>query len=177
MKDEAGTGVRALATARLVLEPQVEGHAAEMFDALGDPAIYEFENEPPESLEWLRERFRKLDSRRSADGKECWLNWVVRVPGERAMGYVQATVYPGGWADIAYVFSSPHWGQGYAGEAVAAMMDELAASCGVTRFEAVYKSANVRSRRLLDRLGFVEPRDGREIDADESRRVRELGRG
>ncbi len=174
--DEGKTGVRALATPRLALEPLVAGHAAEMFEALADPAIYAFENEPPESLEWLRERYRKLESRRSADGTQQWLNWIVRVPGERAMGYVQATVYPGGWADVAYVFSSAWWGKGYASEAVAAMMEELAASCGVSRFEAVYKSANLRSRRLLDRLGFVEPRDEREIEPDESRRVRGVAR-
>jgi len=169
--------LRSLATPRLVLEPLVAGHAAEMFDMLADPAIYEFENAPPESVEWLRERYRKLESRRSGDGREAWLNWVVRVPGERAMGFVQATVHPEGWADIAYVFASAHWGRGYAGEAVAAMMDELASSFGVTRCEAVYKSANGRSRRLLDRLGFAEPRDKREIEPDESRRVRDLAKG
>jgi len=164
--------MRTLSTRRLVLEPQVVGHAEEMFDALGDPAIYEFENEPPESLDWLRERFRKLESRRSADGSEFWLNWVVRLPGERAMGFVQATVYAGGWADVAYVFSSAHWGKGYASEAVEEMLEELAATWGVTRYEAVYKTANVRSRRLLDRLGFTRPLDAREIEPDESRRVR-----
>lgn len=164
--------MRTLLTRRLVLEPQVAGHAEEMFAVLRDPAIYEFENEPPESLEWLRERFRRLESRRSADGKEFWLNWVVRVPGERAMGYVQATVHPGGWADVAYVFSSAHWGKGYASEAVEAMMEELAVRWGVARCEAVYKSANTRSRRLLDRLGFTRPLDAREIEPGESRRVR-----
>jgi RimJ/RimL family protein N-acetyltransferase len=164
--------MRTLSTRRLVLEPQVAGHAEEMFAVLRDPALYEFENEPPESLEWLRERFRKLESRRSADGREFWLNWVVRVPGERAMGFVQATVYAGGWADVAYVFSSAHWGRGYASEAVEEVLEELAARWGVTRYEAVYKTANLRSRRLLDRLGFTRPLDAREIGPDESRRVR-----
>jgi RimJ/RimL family protein N-acetyltransferase len=166
--------VRALATDRLVLEPLVAGHAEEMFAALGDPAIYEHENAPPESVEALRDYYRKRESRRSADGREYWLNWVVRLPGERAMGFVQATVHPGGWADIAYVFASAHWGRGFAGEAVEAMARELARSWGVTRCEAVYKTANTRSRRLLDRLGFAAPRDAREIESDESRRVRNL---
>lgn len=163
--------MRRLASARLVLEPLVAGHAAEMYEALSDPAIYEFENEPPESLAWLRGQYEKLESRRSPDGTEYWLNWVVRLPGERAMGFVQATVYRGGWADVAYVFSSAWWGKGYACEAVEAMLAELEATWGVTRCEAVYKTANGRSRRLLDRLGFTHPIDRREIEADESRRV------
>ena len=43
-------------TSRLMLEPQVVAHADEMFVVLSDPAIYEHENEPPASLEWLLER-------------------------------------------------------------------------------------------------------------------------
>jgi hypothetical protein len=50
-------------TSGLRLEPQAATHAAEMFVVLSDPAIYEFENEPPASLEWLRARFTKLESR------------------------------------------------------------------------------------------------------------------
>ena len=163
--------MRTVTSRRLVLEPLVAGHAREMFEVLLDPAIYEFENAPPESLDWLEGYYDKLESRRSADGTEYWLNWVVRLPGERAMGFVQASVYRGGWADVAYVFSSAYWGHGYASEAVEAMMEELAACWGVMRCEAVYKSANARSRRLLDRLGFTQPLDAREIEADESRRV------
>mgnify|MGYP001362402858 CR=1 FL=1 len=163
--------MRPIATARLRLEPLVAGHAGEMFDLLCDPAIYEHENAPPDSLEWLRAYYGRLESRQSADGTEYWLNWVVRLPGERAMGFVQATVYRGGWADVAYVFGSAWWGRGYATEAVEAMMEELAARWGVVRCEAVYKSANARSRRLLDRVGFTRPLDERDIEPDESRRV------
>lgn len=62
--------MRTIATARLALEPQVAAHADEMFVVLADPAIYEHENEPPASVEWLRERYRRLESRRSPDGRE-----------------------------------------------------------------------------------------------------------
>jgi hypothetical protein len=84
--------MRAITAGVLSLEPQTVRHANEMFAVLGDPAIYEFENQPPASLEWLRTRFGKLESRRSADGTEQWLNWVVRIAGGGLIGYVQATV-------------------------------------------------------------------------------------
>jgi hypothetical protein len=48
--------VHILRAGALVLEPQVAAHAAEMFRVLGDPAIYEFENAPPESEAWLARR-------------------------------------------------------------------------------------------------------------------------
>ena len=126
-------------TGSLTLEPQTAAHAEEMFAVLSDPAIYEYENEPPPSLEWLRARFTQLESRRSANGQERWLNWVIRLPTSKLVGYVQATVDPNGRAAIAYELSSAYWGRGLARRAVQAMISEL---------------VNLRSMRLLDRLGF-----------------------
>ena len=142
-------------TRRLVLEPQVAAHAEAMYALLQDPAIYRYENEPPSSVEWLRERFRRLESRASADGSEQWLNWVVRLHDADIVGYVQATVSDASPAAIAYVFASAWWGRGYASEAVAAMMEELVASYGARDFSAVLKRDNQRSIRLLERLGFA----------------------
>ena len=146
--------MRIVQGAAITLEPQRESHAGEMFAVLGDPAIYEYENEPPRSLEWLRERYRKLESRRSPDGTQQWLNWVIRVPPSQLIGYVQATVYPDGRGAIAYELGSAWWGRGLARQAVEAMIGELAARHGVRELTAVFKRDNHRSRRLLERLGF-----------------------
>lgn len=147
--------IRVIETGRCRLEPQVVAHAEPMFAVLSDPAIYEYENEPPPSLEWLRERFARLETRRSPDGTEAWLNWVVRLPTSELIGYVQATVRPDGNAAIAYELASAFWGRGLGREAVQAMIDELAASYGVGSLTAVLKRENFRSRRLLERLGFT----------------------
>jgi len=148
--------MRTVPTPRLTLEPQVASHADEMFSVLTDAALYEYENAPPPSPAWLRERFTKLESRRSGDGREQWLNWVARRRDDgRAAGFVQATVAPGGTAAVAYVLGSAHWGQGLAQEALRAMADELVASHGVHTVHALLKRANLRSLRLLLRLGFA----------------------
>lgn len=149
-------------TPRVVLEPLVVAHADAMFELLRDPAIYAYENAPPPSLAGLRQRYALLATRRSPDGTEQWLNWVVRLRDEAApdaspgacIGYVQATLYPGGDAAVAYVFGSAWWGRGLASEAVAAMLDALARDYAVRHLYAVYKAANGRSQRLLVRLGF-----------------------
>ena len=146
--------LRSIATARLTLEPQVTEHAEEMFALLQDPAIYQYENEPPASIDGLRQRFARLESRTSADGRELWLNWVLRLSTSTLIGYVQATVRTGGCADIAYVLASRYWGRGFAGEAVQAMLDELAGRYDARTVAAVLKRDNVRSIRLLERLGF-----------------------
>ena len=147
--------MRVITTAGLTLEPQTRTHAEEMFVVLSDPAIYEYERQPPESLEWLRERFTKLESRRSADGTEQWLNWVIRLPSSQLAGYVQATVHADGRAAIAYELSSGYWGRGLAQQAVQAMLTELGSHYRVSRVTAVLKHDNKRSRRLLERLGFA----------------------
>ena len=147
--------MRALQTPRLVLEPQTEAHAGEMYAVLTDPAIYEFENEAPASVEVLRERYRKLETGRSPDGTQLWLNWVVRLRGDgQAIGYVQATVLADAQALIAYEFGSAWWGRGLAHEATAAAIEELRRQYGVRAVGAVFKKLNQRSRRLLARLGL-----------------------
>ena len=146
--------MRTIRAERLVLEPQTVSHADEMFEVLSDPAIYQYENAAPRSLEWLRERFGKLETRRSADGTEHWLNWVIRIPTSELIGYVQATVHPDGRAAIAYELASRFWGRGFAQEAVRAMVSALKEDYGVRRLSAVFKRRNHRSQRLLERLGF-----------------------
>jgi len=171
--------MRPLETTRLILEPQLASHATEMFVVLGDPAIYEFENEPPRSLGWLRDRFTKLESRRSGDGRQHWLNWVVRLRGAGLIGYVQATVLPDARAMIAYELNSAHWGHGLGHEAVAAMIDELVAKYEVHTVAAVFKGRNHRSRRLLQRLGMVpgtpEQCAAFEAEPDEDLMLRDVG--
>jgi [ribosomal protein S5]-alanine N-acetyltransferase len=167
--------MRRIVTAALTLEPLLATHAEAMFVVLCDPAIYEFENAPPRSREWLRERYVKLESRRSPDGRERWLNRVVRLPTHDSsvlIGYVQATVREDGSALIAYEFESAHWGRGLASMDVVAMIDELAAEYQTQQLRAVWKRANHRSMHLLERLDFALASSGERVthgaDADES---------
>jgi len=146
--------VRVIETGSLTLEPQTAAHAEEMFAVLSDPAIYEYENQPPPSLEWLSARFAKLESRLSANGLEQWLNWVIRLPTSELIGYVQATVHPNERAAIAYELSSAYWGRGLARQAVQAVISELVEHYRIHSFSSVLKRENFRSMRLLERLGF-----------------------
>jgi ribosomal-protein-alanine N-acetyltransferase len=158
-------------TRDLTLEPQTAAHAEEMFAVLSDPAIYEYKNKAPQSIEWLRARFARLESRLSADGQEQWLNWVIRLRTAQLIGYVQATVSPNDRAAIAYEFSSAYWGRGLAFQAAQAMLAELAEHYQVRSFRAVLKRRNLRSVRLLERLGFSAASDEQharqQIETDE----------
>jgi RimJ/RimL family protein N-acetyltransferase len=147
--------MRALVTDICVLEPQIEVHAASMFPVLSDRAIYEFEGQPPPSVEALAAGYRRKESRRSPDGSEVWLNWVVRLPGGEFTGYVQATVLQDGYAYVGYEFASRYWRRGVATAALRAVLQELANEYHVRQAVAVLKKANYRSLGLLHKLGFV----------------------
>ena len=55
--------------------------------------------------------------------------------------------------NLGFYFFSPFWGQGYASEAAAAAVSELAAR-GVHRFVATVTVGNGASARVLRKLGF-----------------------
>ena len=152
----------------LLLEPQSTAHAAEMFEVLSDPAIYEFENSPPESPGWLERRFAQLESRVSPNGQEQWLNWVIRLPTGALAGYVQASVAPDHTAFVAYELGSRFWRKGIGSAAVSAMLAELAGTYAVRTFVATLKARNYRSAALLKSLGFEPgaPPGAREIPAE-----------
>ena len=167
MEDASKQPCAIIESPRLTLEPLVAAHADEMFEVLSDPAIYEFENQPPESVEWLRDRYQRLEARRSPAGDAIWLNWVIRLRDAQLIGYVQATVLPTSRAGIAYELASKYWRRGYGLEATTAMLAELEVRYAVREFTAVLKRANYRSHGLLTRLGFSLALDAGSIEPDE----------
>ncbi|MEV6204976.1 GNAT family N-acetyltransferase [Streptomyces sp. NPDC051771] len=109
---------------RLELVPLEVGHAEEMADVLGDPALHAFIGGEPESLEELRARYVRWEGG-SPDPGTLWCNWVIRSREEgRLVGTVQATV-GGGRAEVAWVVGSPWQGRGYAAEAARALVGWL----------------------------------------------------
>ena len=156
----------ALATPTLTLEPLTAAHAEELFAPLSDPAMYEFlPQDPPVSLDALRDRYRRLETRRSANGQELWLNWVVRPHGSAAAGLVQATCKKAADALIAYEVFAPHQRRGIATEAVQAMLKHLRQAVGTQTARALVDTRNTRSIRLLERLGFARVKFIKDADA------------
>ena len=115
-----------ITTPRLELEPLLPAHASALYPILADISLYEFTGgSPPFSETALAELYTRRLSRRSPDGKELWLNWLIRTrdPGI-AIGYVQATVSPA-HAQVAWVVGAQWQGRGYASEAAQALVGWL----------------------------------------------------
>jgi RimJ/RimL family protein N-acetyltransferase len=57
-------------------------------------------------------------------------------------------------AEIGYCLRSAHWGQGYMGEALSALIDHAFGALKLRRLEADVDPNNASSLRILDRMGF-----------------------
>ena len=139
---------------RLELIPVTGHHAEQMFCVLSDQELYRFTGgEPPASLEAVRRWFTALETRKSPDGLEQWLTWIVRLADTKVcIGYVQATVKDG-QADIAWLIGTEWQGRGLAKEAVLLMRDLLAAN-SIHRLEAHIHPEHVASQRVARCAGL-----------------------
>ena len=57
-------------------------------------------------------------------------------------------------AELGYCLKSRHWGQGFMGEALRALIDHSFAALKLRRLEADVDPDNASSLRILDRMGF-----------------------
>ena len=137
------------------MEERRVAHASELFEVLKDVRLYEFLDEhPPVSVQELAKKLARSESRMSPDGKQRWLNWVVRTESGAICGYVQATVEETKDTNVAFVFGSNHQGKGIATAAVKTVLDLVSTRYDVSRFFILSEASNARSVKLAQRLGF-----------------------
>jgi ribosomal-protein-alanine N-acetyltransferase len=101
--------------------------------------------------------------------------WIVELGGE-AIGTV-ATERPAwgmGYAEIGYMLSDTHHGRGYGTRAVALLVDKLFRETKLHRIFALISVENMPSRRLVERLGFINEGQMREHYRIQGRRVDEI---
>ena len=112
--------------ALIKIVPVNRSHAAAMFPILVSRELYRFTGgEPPNSVAEIEKWFTALETRSSQDGSERWLTWIIQlVECSTSIGYVQATISDGK-ADLAWLIGVDWQGQGYATEAIRALVDWL----------------------------------------------------
>ena len=158
-------GIDVIRSVRLDLHPLKEVDADKMVDVLADPRLYDFIGGRPPSLEELRDRYRRLSTGRSADGREEWRNWIVRTREDgRAIGTVQATITDDQRrASIAWVIGVPWQGRGFATEAARALIAWLEAR-GVSSISASIHPDHVASGAVAARAGLLQSDE--EVDGE-----------
>ncbi|QPP10916.1 GNAT family N-acetyltransferase [Streptomyces bathyalis] len=148
-----------MTTLRLRLEPLRPGHAAEAFPVFDDERLHIWIGGSPDSAEQLEARYRRQSAGQSPDGKQGWLNWMLRRQSDqRLVGTVQATLLrPAAGrlaAELAWVIGSQHQGTGYAREAALAMTTWLREQ-GVDTFIAHVHPGHEASAAVARALGLT----------------------
>jgi RimJ/RimL family protein N-acetyltransferase len=138
----------AIVSRRLKLVPLRAADADDLAELLDEQDLREWLGSS--TVEELRARFLRWESRRSPDGQQAWLNWAVRRRGDgQAVGWVQASV-TGDRAEIAYAMLASQRRRGYGAEAVAAMVEWL----GVPVVEAHIAAENEASAAVAAAVGL-----------------------
>ncbi|MEZ0073161.1 broad specificity phosphatase PhoE/RimJ/RimL family protein N-acetyltransferase [Planotetraspora sp. GP83] len=145
-----------IATERIALTPLTMADAADMAEVLGDPELYAFIGGSPPTLPDLRARYSRIATGRSPDGRQEWLNWIIRRRSDgQAVGTMQATVMDDGRrAEIAWVVGLSWQRQGYATEAATALVAWLDARA-VSRIQAHIHPSHHASMAVAARIGLT----------------------
>lgn len=138
-----------LASARLVLRPLVHADADTLHPVFADERTMRYWSGPPHAD--LAETRTYVAGNAAQDD---WLTWAITEDGGQALGWVTLGVHRDGVRELGYVLHRDFWGQGYAREAVAAVIDHGFATMRLRRIFADCDPDNAGSIRLLESLGF-----------------------
>ncbi|MBB2200698.1 GNAT family N-acetyltransferase [Gluconacetobacter tumulisoli] len=137
------------------LEPLRPEDAPDMFSGLSDDRAYRFiPDDPPATLDALRDRYVFLSSGGTQDGTEVWLNWAVRrTADQQPVGYTQATL-TGDNALVAYHVFPAFWRQGVATRAMKLTLADIFRRPQIKVAHAFVDTRNTASIALLRTLYF-----------------------
>lgn len=144
-----------LATERLVLRRFRDSDAPALSGYRSDPGVARYQFwQAPVPLDQARRAVRAMAATDPAD--PGWFQYAVeRVDQGVLIGDVAVNLHVNRMqADIGYTFARAHQGQGYATEAVLGVLDRLFRLQGLQRVSAICDARNLRSARLLERVGF-----------------------
>lgn len=140
-----------LETDRLVLRQLMNDDARALHAALSDPVVMRWWSSGPHSSLAETEAYVA----RNAEQTEDWRCWAITEAGDEAIGWVVLIQKRPGVQEIGYILRRDRWRQGYAREAVAAVISRTFSSSATRRVMADTDPDNTASVRLLESLGFV----------------------
>lgn len=145
-----------LHTQRLVLRPFRAGDAPELARRRSQPAVAEYQNWiAPYSLESAREMATQIVAMQGPANNKWWMLTITDLDDAVIYGDLALRLaWEGRSAEIGYTLAQEHWGNGYATEAINALIEYLFETVGVTRVGATLHPDNVPSAMVLERTGF-----------------------
>ena len=146
-----------LETERLILRHFQDSDLETFLAYRNDPEVYRYQGwKTPYFLEYATEFIAEM--KRAIPGEEGhWFQFALERKGDAAMLGDVAFFPMSGKPQHAYVgftLARPYWNQGYAGEAMRALIEFLFTELNMHRLVADCDAENANSYHLLERLGF-----------------------
>lgn len=140
----------------VTLRPITIQDAEAMAEVLADPTLYQFTGGQPPTVAELEQRYTIQTRGQSPDGSEEWINMaIVLSPGQKLIGYVQATVpRNGGPTEIAWVIGRPWQGHGHASSAAELLAQHLNQQ-GICNLVAHIHPEHAASQAIARKLGMT----------------------
>ncbi len=128
-----------------------------LFDRRNDPEVARYQSWPlPFPLARAQQMVTDIASVEGPASDEWWMLVVTDAETDETYGDLALLLgNEGRSAEIGFTLASAHWGNGYATEAVAAMVAHLFEGLQVTRVSAMLHPDNRSSAMVLERTGFV----------------------
>ena len=126
-----------------------------LFRLFSHPDVTRYWSRPP--MQTCAEAEGLLAEMEEAFAARSMLHWLVARGDDAAIGTCTLFHFDprNRCAEIGYAVLPDYWGRGFASEAVALALKWGFDSLGLQRIEADIDPRNARSRRLLERLGFL----------------------
>ena len=150
-----------LETPRLILREPVDGDVAAIQRYAADPVVVEYLFWGPNTEEDTRRFLADAATARAAKPRRQWDLAIVRRADDRVIGGCRLHLTdPEGAAaaDVGYALARDAWGQGFAPEAVQALIEFAFDSLGTRRVWAIVEPDNSRSQRVLEKAGLRRER-------------------
>jgi RimJ/RimL family protein N-acetyltransferase len=152
--------MRPVRTERIALVPVEGRNARELWDVLNAPDLRKYQDIPRVRAEEFERQVRARPKmlRGGATGR---FEWLLRAGDpERPVGWISLRVNDRSprIGEVGYSLLAEARGQGYASEALQAVIDESFDAGELDEIQACIIPANTASRAVLDRTGFREER-------------------
>lgn len=139
-----------LSTDRLVLRQLVLDDAAALFLALSDELVMRYWSSGPHQNQQETREYLAWNAEQGADHK-CW---AITTDGNVALGWIILMPHRKDTFELGYILAREYWGNGYAAEAVRAVLDFAFSQLSARRISADVDPDNKGSVILLEKLGF-----------------------
>lgn len=160
--------MKALQTERCKIEPFTKAHVPVAMALFTDPAVREFLGGPvpPEyakkrAEDWIRSSDPHFSVLRQLDG--AFLGMVDIAP-----------YHEPGRLELSYMFLKNAWGHGYAFESIGRILQYCRDELHITEIVSETQKKNIRSCKLLERLGYTLEKQVERFGAEQCVYVRRL---